>query len=152
MDTRTDGRKPMNGWYEYEEPYLFNNGSTRRFYRNDELNQTIWIQERFGLFKKGPLACIDYRCPRTGLMYLLPETVDGCDYPDDVLMIEKLKDIPEDPELIGLLGGGRKLKDILFDMYGGAVVFTKVEDKGQAFEIAELMVKRQQGGSYGRVS
>ena len=149
MNTQKDGQNTMDGWYEYEEPYLFNNGSTRWFYRNNELNQAIWIQERSGLFKNGLLACIDYRCPRTGLMYLLPGTVDGWDYPDDVLTIEKLKDIPEDPELIALLGDGRKMKDILFDMYGMAVVFTKVESKKQAFEIAELMAKRQQGGNHG---
>ena len=153
MDARTDKPTQMDVWYEYEEPYLFNNGTTRWFYRNDKLNLSIFIQEVFRFPKHEMQACIDYRNPNTGLLHLIePEVLEEFTYPDDVVTIQSLKEIPEDKELIALFDDGRKMKNILFDMYGMAVIFTKVKDKKQAFEIAELMAKRQQGDNLQRGS
>lgn len=138
-----------DGWEEYENPCVHGTGNQyiRRFFRNEKLNCTMWTQENIPCnpFKDISMcACIDYREPKNGKMYLLKDS--DVTYEDGCLVVNSPESVPEDKELLNMFTGEKiTMGDILMDMYGTVCMLAIVKDEEHAFNIAELIAKRVKG-------
>ncbi|MCK9325659.1 MAG: hypothetical protein M0P69_09200 [Bacteroidales bacterium] len=137
-----------NGWYEEEEPVVLGHGNERirRFFKNDALDCTMWVEEviptNFFQASFSMFACIDYRDPKTGGFYQIE--CEGVTYDENTLIVRDENSVPEDDELASLFEDVPSVStgNRLFDMYGTVCIMTKVKDEDHAFKIAELMARR----------
>ena len=141
-----------NGWYEYTEPlqYGYDGRSIRRFYKNKEgfeiaTNETM----PFSIFNCETMP-IDLMCQyvtKEGKIFFASEEVmfpEEYDHNAEMIIYDKIKHIPVDQELLDAFSSKKKMKDIMFDMYGAWSVYTGVKDEEEAFLIGDILCKRVQ--------
>ena len=139
-----------NGWYEYMEPlqYGYDGRNIRRFFKNKEGFEIITNETMpFSIFNYGTMDVICQYVTKDGKIFFASKEAtfpEECGHNAEMITYDKIKHIPVDQELLDAFSSKKKMKDIMFNMYGAWHVYTSVKDEEEAFLIGDMVCKRVQ--------